>query len=165
MKQYLFLLLVFFININKVFSQQILQKDTLQKEPIERQAEFIGGVSALMKYLKDNTKSPENPFHLLYRVRIVGKFIVEKDGSIGFVKIIEDKNTREDILHLIIQKNSSFFHPLSAEKKKDAERMVNEIYNETIRVLAKQPTWIAGIQGSKNVRSHFTCPITFSYGM
>ena len=57
----------------------------------EKQAEFTGGVTALMAHLRDNIKYPKKARNKGIEGRVVLKFIVEKDNSLGNIIIL--KNT------------------------------------------------------------------------
>ena len=50
---------------------------------VEQQAEFPGGQAALMKWLSNNIRYPESAQQNDIQGRVVVKFVVEKDGSIG----------------------------------------------------------------------------------
>ena len=49
---------------------------------VEKQPEFPGGIEALMKYLKENVKYPQEALDRGAQGRVIVGFIVEKDGSI-----------------------------------------------------------------------------------
>lgn len=50
---------------------------------VEQMAEFPGGQAALMKWLRDNMRYPETAQQNDVQGRVIVKFVVEKDGSIG----------------------------------------------------------------------------------
>ncbi len=56
---------------------------------VEQQPEFIGGQSAMYKYITDNMKYPELAKNSKIQGRVFVKFVVEKDGSIGYVDILK----------------------------------------------------------------------------
>lgn len=56
---------------------------------VEQQAEFPGGQAALMKWLSNNIRYPEAAQQNDIQGRVVVKFVVEKDGSIGAVSIVK----------------------------------------------------------------------------
>ncbi len=56
---------------------------------VEQQAEFPGGTSALMKWLSNNIRYPESAQQNDIQGRVIVKFVVEKDGSIGAVTILK----------------------------------------------------------------------------
>ena len=55
---------------------------------VEQQAEFPGGVQALMKWLTENLRYPEEAQENEIEGRVVVKFIVEKDGSVSNVTVV-----------------------------------------------------------------------------
>ena len=59
---------------------------------IDQPAEFPGGVNALMEWLRDHIKYPQNAYRNNIEGRAVVKFIVEKDGSIGEAEVVTDIN-------------------------------------------------------------------------
>ena len=56
---------------------------------IEQQAEFPGGQGALMKFLSNNIRYPESAQQNDIQGRVIVKFVVEKDGSIGNVTVVK----------------------------------------------------------------------------
>ena len=66
-----------------------------QKLPVEReiytavetQPEYPGGMSALMNFLANNIKYPEDAYKTNEQGRVIVKFVVEKDGSLGNFEI------------------------------------------------------------------------------
>ena len=56
---------------------------------VEQQAEFPGGQGALMKFLSNNIRYPETAQQNDIQGRVIVKFVVEKDGSIGNVTVVK----------------------------------------------------------------------------
>lgn len=56
---------------------------------VEQQAEFPGGQAALMKWLGNNIRYPEAAAQNDIQGRVIVKFVVEKDGSIGNVTVVK----------------------------------------------------------------------------
>lgn len=69
--------------------EEVVEEDVIQVAP-EVEAEYPGGYGALMKFLSENIKYPQ----LAKEGGITGKvfitFVVEKDGSIGHVKVARE---------------------------------------------------------------------------
>ena len=92
----LFLVLFFtgFICIT-VISQNIAEADDMiVKEQmvgsyVERQPQFPGGDKALMKYLRDSFKYPEEAVKQEIQGRVVVQFVVTKTGEISDVKVVQ----------------------------------------------------------------------------
>jgi len=58
--------------------------------------EFPGGINALFQYLEKNVKYPKKSRRKGIEGRVLLKFIVEKDGSISNVSVIESVNNEMD---------------------------------------------------------------------
>ena len=96
---------------------------------VEQQAEFQGGTTELMKYLRDNIKYPAIARDGTIQGRVVLRFVIEKDGSVNGITVLKS-------VHELLDK-------------------------EAIRVVKSMPSWKAGKQGGRNVRSYFTLPVNF----
>jgi len=70
---------------------------------VEQQAEFPGGQAALMKWLSNNIRYPETAQQNDIQGRVVVKFVVEKDGSIGQVTIAKgvDKDLDREAIRVV----------------------------------------------------------------
>ena len=70
---------------------------------VEQQAEFPGGQAALMKWLSNNIRYPEAAAQNDIQGRVVVKFVVEKDGSIGKAEIVRcvDKDLDREALRVV----------------------------------------------------------------
>lgn len=70
---------------------------------VEQQAEFPGGQGALMKWLSNNIRYPEAAQQNDIQGRVIVKFVVEKDGSIGAASIVKgvDKDLDREALRVV----------------------------------------------------------------
>ncbi len=70
---------------------------------VEQPAEFPGGMAALMKWLSNNIRYPEANQQNDIKYRVVVKFVVEKDGSIGAATIVKgvDKDLDREALRVV----------------------------------------------------------------
>lgn len=70
---------------------------------VEQQAEFPGGQAALMKWLSNNIRYPESAQQNDIQGRVVVKFVVEKDGSIGQATIVRgvDRDLDREALRVV----------------------------------------------------------------
>ncbi|MDE7410176.1 MAG: energy transducer TonB [Muribaculaceae bacterium] len=70
---------------------------------VEQQAEFPGGMPALMKWLSNNIRYPEAAQQNDVQGRVVVKFIVEKDGSVSQAQIVKgvDKDLDKEALRVV----------------------------------------------------------------
>lgn len=66
--------------------------DVVEKDktfgPVEQVAQFPGGEMAMLEFLKDNIRYPESAQKAGKQGRVIVSFIIEKDGSIGDVKVL-----------------------------------------------------------------------------
>lgn len=70
---------------------------------VEQQAEFPGGMAALMKWLNNNIRYPEAAQQNDVQGRVIVKFVVEKDGSVSQVQILKgvDKDLDKEALRVV----------------------------------------------------------------
>lgn len=70
---------------------------------VEQQAEFPGGTAALMKWLSSNIRYPEAAQANDVQGRVIVRFVVEKDGSIGAANIVKgvDKDLDKEALRVV----------------------------------------------------------------
>lgn len=70
---------------------------------VEQPAEFPGGQTALMKWLSQNIRYPEAAQQNDIQGRVIVKFVVEKDGSIGQASIVKgvDKDLDREALRVV----------------------------------------------------------------
>ena len=57
---------------------------------VEDEAEFPGGIEAMMKFLSVNIKYPQGAKEEKITGKVIITFVVEKDGSINEIKILRD---------------------------------------------------------------------------
>ena len=70
---------------------------------VEQQAEFPGGMQALMKWLSNNIRYPEAAQQNDVQGRVIVKFVVEKDGSVSQAQIVKgvDKDLDKEALRVV----------------------------------------------------------------
>lgn len=70
---------------------------------VEQPAEFKGGQAALMKWLSNNIRYPEAAQANGVQGRVIVKFVVEKDGSIGSPTIVKgvDRDLDQEALRVV----------------------------------------------------------------
>lgn len=92
-----------------------VQEQVIVKEPepapkeeeifvaVEQQAEFPGGMAALMKWLSNNIRYPEAAQQNDVQGRVIVKFVVEKDGSVSQAQIVKgvDKDLDKEALRVV----------------------------------------------------------------
>ncbi|MDE6533246.1 MAG: energy transducer TonB [Muribaculaceae bacterium] len=95
----------------KAVQEQVVVKEPEPEKPkeeeifqaVEQNAEFPGGQAALMKFLKDNIRYPEAAQQNDIQGRVIVRFVVEKDGSIGQITIMKgvDKDLDREALRVV----------------------------------------------------------------
>ena len=98
---------------------------------IEEEADFPGGFVELMNFISDNIDYPQEAIDLGIKGRVTVRFVVEKDGRIS---------------------NVSVATPLAGCKVCD---------KAAVKVVEKMPSWKAGKNGGREVRTWVTLPIKF----
>ena len=70
---------------------------------VEQQAEFPGGLPKLMQWLSNNIRYPESAQQNDIQGRVIVKFVVEKDGSIGNVTVLKgvDKDLDREAVRVV----------------------------------------------------------------
>lgn len=114
---------------------KIVSNITLEPPPpifLPEMPEFIGGESALFKYLKENLEFPEYAKEQDKSGRVMVGFVVEKDGSISSIKVMSCN-----------------------EKGYGFEK-------EAIRVISEMPKWKPGKNNGHPARVLFNIPINFT---
>jgi periplasmic protein TonB len=72
--------------------------------PIEKEAEYPGGVLAWVRYLEKNLRLPETALSEVGKTRVEVRFIVDKDGNVSDVEAIsgpEQNGMREEAVRVI----------------------------------------------------------------
>ncbi|MDE5675820.1 MAG: energy transducer TonB [Muribaculaceae bacterium] len=95
----------------KAVQEQVVVKEPEPEKPVEEEifvaveqpAEFPGGLPALMKWLNSQIRYPEAAQQNDIQGRVIVKFVVEKDGSIGAVSIMKgvDKDLDREALRVV----------------------------------------------------------------
>ena len=72
--------------------------------PIEKEAEYPGGVQAWVRYLQKNLRAPEAALSDVGQMRVEVRFIVDKDGNVSEVEAVggpEHNGMREEAVRVI----------------------------------------------------------------
>lgn len=132
--QFLLILpLISFSQNDSTITFKVLKDSTEQiiYEAPEILAEFPGGIFQLNRWLASEVKYPEEALNKGIQSKVYVKFIIEIDGSVSNIEIINKKQV----------------HPLLEEEVK--------------RVINKMPRWNPALNGGQLVRSYFIIPINF----
>lgn len=70
---------------------------------VQQMPEFPGGQAALMKWLSNNVRYPQIALDNGISGRVVVKFVVEKDGSVGSVQVVKgvDKDLDKEAMRVV----------------------------------------------------------------
>ncbi len=98
---------------------------------VEEEADFPGGFAEMAKFINDNIDYPQEAIDLGIKGRVTVRFVVEKDGRIS---------------------NVSVSTPLAGCKACD---------KAAVKVVEKMPSWKAGKNGGREVRTWVTLPVKF----
>ncbi|MDE5793490.1 MAG: energy transducer TonB [Muribaculaceae bacterium] len=95
----------------KAVQEQVVVKEPEPVKPkeeeifqaVEQQAEFPGGMPALMKWLSSNIRYPEAAQQNDVQGKVIVKFVVEKDGSVSQATILKgvDKDLDKEALRVV----------------------------------------------------------------
>ena len=67
----------------------ISQKNEKVFDVVEQMPEYPGGMQALMEYLSQNIKYPEDAQKQKVEGRVIATFVVETDGSISNIEVVK----------------------------------------------------------------------------
>lgn len=118
----------------------------------EQMPSFPGGDAKLMDFISRNIKYPKVATDNGVQGRVKVKFIVEKDGSITYPKVVETSQDMNDPLVVI---------STATVNGEDYDAGLQAIRDETIRVVLAMPKWIPGKQNGNVVRCYYVIPVTY----
>ena len=123
----------------------------------EQMPSFPGGDAKLMEFIARNIKYPKVATENGVQGRVMVKFIVEKDGSLSNLKVLD--NPKSSPLNMVVV---TAYMP--DKERQDAEAHnagVQAIRDEALRVVKSMPKWTPGRQNGKVVRCYFVIPVTY----
>lgn len=112
------------------------QSKTTEKEiyvAVDQQAEYPGGMEALMNFLTQNVKYPKEAIEKNIQGRMIVKFVIEADGKIGDAVILKGIEGDDD---KVLEKAA-------------------------IDIVKRMPAWIPAEVNGKKVASYFNLPVVF----
>ena len=91
MKKLLFMSLMAMLGLTTVNAQKtvVAQKNQQVFDVVEQMPEYPGGMQALLEYLMENVKYPEDAEKQKIEGRVIATFVVETDGSINNVEVVK----------------------------------------------------------------------------
>ena len=123
----------------------------------EQMPSFPGGDAKLMEFIARNIKYPKVATENGVQGRVMVKFIVEKDGSLSNLKVLD--NPKSSPLNMVVV---TAYMP--DKERQDAEAHnagLQAIRDEALRVVKAMPRWTPGRQNGKVVRCYFVIPVTY----
>ena len=132
---------------------------------VEEMAQYPGGQGALMQFLAQNLRYPQEAHKNDLQTRIILQFIVEKDGSLSSFKVVENKvsNSKglplDDMVTVTALKIKDGIEVTATPEELQACQKLFE--NEAIRVAKLMPKWEPAKQRGNIVRMKYTIPVTF----
>ncbi len=138
----------FFLNFHSYAQLKSIQRDS-GFIIIEDPAEYIGGTSAMFKFIGKNLQYPKSSKEKGIEGTIYVGFDVNEFGELEYIKVKGSKLTQRTY---------------DKDVKKWIYTQVTEdeqLNKETIRVVSLMPRWKPGSAGGKLVRVAFTLPIKY----
>ena len=139
----------------------IVQTKQQTDDPIfdvcEQMPGFPGGEAKLMEFIARNIKYPEVATKNGVQGRVLVQFIVEKDGSLSNLKVLD--NPKSSSANMVVVTAM-----MPDKERQDAEAHnagVQAMRDEAIRVINAMPRWTPGKQKGKAVRCHYVIPVTY----
>jgi BlaR1 peptidase M56/Gram-negative bacterial TonB protein C-terminal len=131
------------------------KNDSIETQ-VDVMPEFVGGQQAMIKYLTDNIKYPEDAKKNSTEGTTYLGFVVEKDGSISNIKV------KETALPPSIDTIQQVDPTTYAVKTKIVKNEGSDILDkEAIRVVQAMPKWAVGKKNGQAVRTEFVLPVKF----
>jgi protein TonB len=142
---------------------------------VETPPAFPGGERELMKWLSENITYPVIAAERGTQGRVILRFVVSPDGSVGQVEVVRgvevnlDEKAIEEVKRGLELKERSSEKVISEEEikqaleleKRNREAEAESLNNESIRVVKNMPRWFPGTQNGNPVYVYYTLPILF----
>lgn len=114
---------------------------------------FPGGDNVMMQYLARNIHYPRTASNYGLEGQTVVRFLVESDGSISEVSVVQNCITVED--------RKPFQRLAGDEKKRTRERVLEMFAEEAVRVVSGMPKWKPGVRNGVPIKVWYELPINF----
>ena len=163
MKKFFFLLLALASgNVTTIYAQDSKGAQTEVSTPVNytKPAQFPGGNEAMMQYMKDNIKYPEDALKQRIAGRILLSFCVEKDGSISDIAIVKSLHSSLEAEAVRVVKAMPKWEPalvgdipermkLTLPVNFDLPPAASETDNKIYEVVSINPSFPGGAQALK----------------
>ena len=114
---------------------------------------FPGGDNAMMAYLARHISYPRTASNYGLEGQTVVKFLVNTDGSISDVRVVQNRITVED--------RKPFQRLAGDEKRRTREKVLELFADEAIRVVSSMPRWKPGVRNGIPMKVEYELPINF----
>lgn len=136
-------------------------------EVVENMPSYPGGMSELMKFLRQNVKYPEIAMKTGIEARVIVTFVVEKDGSISNITALKNLpkgsgKSVEDVVAGYATMSDADKMAATESLKADKEEAKKALEAEAVRVISLMLKWEPGTQNGKPVRVKYAVPISFN---
>ena len=139
------------------------------------QAQFKGGESALMQWLRKNVKYPSEAQSQGVMGRVIVELFITEKGEITNVRAIAfgkhapegGKSLPEVVVMAYVNEKKAEGKELSAEEKEEYKRAVEALLAESVRVIGAMPAWEPGYVDKDKTQpctTRFVLPIMFRLG-
>ncbi|GEM_PF-6469920 len=130
----------------------------------DQKAEYVGGTSALLKFLGENLHYPEASQAHGIQARILVQYVVEKDGTCSSFHVIRNDahdthGVGIDALVEAAKEKQQRGEPTATPE--EVEGWSKALEEEALRVCRIMPKWIPARHEGQVVRMRFTLPLTF----
>jgi hypothetical protein len=115
------------------------------------QAEYIGGDSALFKFLRSNINYPKQAIELKVYGKVLITFTVDETGKATDVKLYKGINPS-----IIIDEKIA-----NGNQQKKYQEAANQLNEEALRVVRLMSSWKPATQEGKLVKTQYLLPISF----
>jgi BlaR1 peptidase M56/Gram-negative bacterial TonB protein C-terminal len=131
------------------------KNDSIETQ-VDVMPEFVGGQQAMIKYLTDNIKYPEDAKKNFTQGTTYLEFVVEKDGSISNIGV------KSSALPPSVDTVQTVNPTTYEVQTKIIMNVGNDILDkEAIRVVQAMPKWAVGKKNGQAVRTEFVLPVKF----
>jgi hypothetical protein len=132
------------------------KNDSIETQ-VDVMPEFVGGQQAMIKYLTDNIKYPEDAKKTSTEGTTYLEFVVEKDGSISNIGV--KSSALPSFIDTIQQVDPTNFNVVKTKIiTNDGSDILDK---EAIRVVQAMPKWAVGKKNGQAVRTEFVLPVKF----
>ena len=125
----------------------------LTPEEADQMPKYVGGVNALLKFLRENLKYPNEALKYKAEGQVEMWFFVDTDGTVKDISASDCKIERI---------GSKKFYRLPVDEQSQLKEQFALLFaEEGVRVIRSMPNWIPGELNGKPIRVKYKLPLTF----